>query len=56
MAVPEVLMSGHHANINDWRRLMSLKRTRERRPDIWEKLEPMLTKKDRKMLAKLDQI
>ncbi len=54
-AAPEVLMSGHHAKINDWRRMMAMKRTRERRPDIWEKIEPTLTKKDRKLLAKLDE-
>ena len=32
--VPEVLMSGHEAKINDWRFEESLKRTRERRPDM----------------------
>ena len=37
--VPEVLLSGHHKNISEWRRQESLKRTQERRPDIFEKLE-----------------
>ena len=37
--VPEVLLSGHHANINAWRRQESLKRTQERRPDIFKNLE-----------------
>ena len=37
--VPEVLLSGHHRNISEWRRQESLKRTQERRPDIFEKLE-----------------
>ena len=37
MKVPEVLLSGHHANINNWRREQQLKRTRERRPDLLEK-------------------
>ncbi len=46
--VPEVLLSGHHANINKWRRLQALKRTRERRPDLFVKLE--LTKEDKKLL------
>ena len=46
--VPEVLMSGHHANINKWRRKQSLKRTGRRRPDLLERLE--LSKEDRKLL------
>lgn len=35
--VPEVLMSGHHQNIADWRFEQSLARTKERRPDLYEK-------------------
>lgn len=35
--VPEVLLSGHHANIADWRLEQSLQRTRERRPDLYER-------------------
>ncbi|WP_165059982.1 tRNA (guanosine(37)-N1)-methyltransferase TrmD [Adlercreutzia sp. ZJ154] len=34
MEVPAVLLSGHHANIETWRRQMSLKRTAELRPDL----------------------
>ena len=37
MAVPDVLLSGHHANIEKWRNEQSLKRTKERRPDLLEK-------------------
>ena len=37
-AVPGVLLSGHAANIDKWRRLQSLQRTKERRPDLYEKL------------------
>lgn len=37
MKVPEVLLSGHHANIEKWRKEQSLKRTMERRPDLLEK-------------------
>lgn len=37
--VPEVLLSGHHERISEWRKTQSLKRTRERRPDIYEKLQ-----------------
>ncbi|MFT3985309.1 MAG: tRNA (guanosine(37)-N1)-methyltransferase TrmD [Lachnospiraceae bacterium] len=33
-AVPEVLLSGHHANIEKWRKEQSLIRTKERRPDL----------------------
>ena len=49
--VPPVLLSGHHANIEKWRREQSLKRTWERRPDLLEKAE--LTEKDRKYLEEL---
>ena len=34
-AIPEVLLSGHHANITDWRRGMAERLTKERRPDLW---------------------
>ena len=50
--VPEVLISGHHANIMKWRREQSLKRTYERRPDLLETAE--LDKKDRAFLEKLN--
>ena len=36
--VPEILLSGHHENIEKWRKEQSLLRTRERRPDLLEKL------------------
>ena len=35
--VPEVLRSGHHANIQKWKMEQSIARTRERRPDMWER-------------------
>ena len=35
--VPEVLLSGHHANIAKWRLAQSIKKTQERRPDLLEK-------------------
>lgn len=35
--VPEVLLSGHHANITKWRKEQSLERTRLKRPDLFEK-------------------
>ncbi|MCF0223476.1 MAG: tRNA (guanosine(37)-N1)-methyltransferase TrmD [Fibrobacter sp.] len=37
--VPDILLSGHHKNISAWRRQESLKRTKERRPDIFKNLE-----------------
>ncbi|MDO4523383.1 MAG: tRNA (guanosine(37)-N1)-methyltransferase TrmD [Eubacteriales bacterium] len=46
--VPPVLMSGHHANIEKWRREQSILRTAKWRPDLLEKAE--LTKKERELL------
>lgn len=37
MRVPDILLSGHHANIEKWRHEQSVKRTQERRPDLLEK-------------------
>lgn len=37
--VPDVLLSGHHKNIEKWRLEQSIERTKERRPDLWEKYE-----------------
>ncbi len=37
--VPDVLLSGHHANIEKWRMQQSLDRTREKRPDLYEKFK-----------------
>lgn len=45
--VPEVLMSGHHANIEKWRREQSVIRTARNRPDLLEKAE--LTEKEREI-------
>jgi tRNA (guanine37-N1)-methyltransferase len=36
MKVPEILLSGHHAEIAKWRHEQALERTRERRPDLLE--------------------
>ena len=36
--VPEILLSGHHENIRKWRKRQSIVRTRDRRPDMFEKL------------------
>jgi tRNA (guanine37-N1)-methyltransferase len=39
MKVPEILLSGNHAKIAQWRRQQSLERTRQWRPDLIEKLD-----------------
>ncbi|MCI8821639.1 MAG: tRNA (guanosine(37)-N1)-methyltransferase TrmD [Lachnospiraceae bacterium] len=52
--VPPVLLSGHHANVERWRREQSLIRTRERRPDLLEHAQ--LTEEDKKFLAKLEEL
>ncbi|WP_379129853.1 tRNA (guanosine(37)-N1)-methyltransferase TrmD [Paenibacillus sp. sgz500958] len=49
--VPDILLSGHHANIDVWRREQALQRTFERRPDLLEVME--LTVKDKKFLEQL---
>lgn len=46
--VPDILLSGHHANIERWRRNQSLLRTARWRPDLFEKVG--LDKNDRKFL------
>jgi len=52
-AVPDVLVSGHHANIARWRREESLRRTLIRRPDLLREFE--LTDEDRKYLRRVLQ-
>lgn len=49
--VPEILLSGHHANIAKWRREQSLIRTVQKRPDLLETAE--LTAKERQFVEKL---
>jgi tRNA (guanine37-N1)-methyltransferase len=47
LRVPEVLLSGHHAKIADWRLERALEKTRSRRPDLWEKyLEKVKKRQD----------
>ncbi len=52
LRVPEVLLSGHHKNVETWRRQESLRRTLERRPELLQKAD--LQKEDRKFLKKLE--
>lgn len=49
--VPPVLLSGHHANIEKWRRQQSILRTKERRPDLLAKCE--LTQKEKEWLEEI---
>lgn len=51
--VPDVLLSGHHANIARWRRKEALRRTMTFRPDLMKKLE--LTKEDRKLIQEINE-
>ena len=51
-AVPEVLLSGDHARIADWRAAQALKRTLDRRPDLLDWAD--LTDEQRAMLARWD--
>jgi len=50
--VPDVIISGHHENVRKWRRGKSLAITREKRPDLFEKLE--LSKEDVELLQNLE--
>jgi len=52
-AVPDVLVSGHHAQVARWRREQSLRRTWERRPDLLTQAK--LAQADREFLARLAQ-
>lgn len=49
MAIPEVLLSGHHAEVAKWRRRQSILRTARRRPDLLAKAE--LTAGERRLVA-----
>lgn len=50
--VPQVLLSGHHKNIEIWRRQQAILRTRERRPDLLEKA--VLTSQEQEWLVQQD--
>ena len=51
--IPEILMSGHHAEIEKWRLKQSLGRTAERRPDLLAQRQ--LTKQEARLLAEYQQ-
>jgi len=52
LSVPDVLLSGHHADITRWRRRQSLIRTRTRRPDLLKKAD--LSPEERRWLTQMD--
>ena len=53
MEVPEVLLSGDHAKIRQWRHEQSLRLTQAKRPDLLEKKG--LSDKDRELLGRFAQ-
>ena len=52
--VPEVLLSGDHAKVDRWRRRMSLERTMQKRPDMFEKAD-LSSREDRKLLEEIEK-
>jgi tRNA (guanine37-N1)-methyltransferase len=52
MKVPDVLLSGHHGRIEEWRRRESLKRTFRRRPDLLE--DRVFSKKEQQWLQEFE--
>ncbi|MGL5797721.1 MAG: tRNA (guanosine(37)-N1)-methyltransferase TrmD [Cetobacterium sp.] len=53
LKVPDVLMSGHHKNIDEWRLKQSLKRTLERRPELLKERE--FSKLEKKLLKEIKE-
>jgi tRNA (guanine37-N1)-methyltransferase len=53
-SIPDVLLSGHHEQIARWRRKEALRRTRERRPDLFAKLD-LSSKQGQKILKELNE-
>ncbi len=51
--VPDIVLSGHHENIRQWRRYMMLTTTMERRPDLYKK--HTLSRDDQKILKKFSK-
>jgi tRNA (guanine37-N1)-methyltransferase len=51
--VPSILLSGNHEKVRQWRRKQSLRRTRARRPDMYEQLD-LSSKQDKKLLKEME--
>ena len=52
--VPQILLSGNHEKVRQWRRKQSLRRTKARRPDMYEKLD-LSSKQDKKLLKEMEE-
>lgn len=52
--VPAILLSGNHEKVAQWRRKQALRRTKERRPDMYAKLD-LSSKADKKLLAEMEE-
>ena len=52
--VPPILLSGDHKKVDQWRRMQSIIRTRDRRPDMYEKLD-LSSKADQKLLKQIQE-
>ncbi len=55
MKVPDILLSGHHKKIDEWRRLKALERTLARRPDLIDRSIESLTREERELLRSLTE-
>lgn len=51
--IPDILLSGHHEQIARWRRKESLRKTRQRRPDLFARVD-VSSKQDKKILQELE--
>ena len=50
--MPPLLLSGNHEKVRQWRRKQALRRTKARRPDMYEKLD-LSSKQDKKLLKEM---
>ena len=53
--VPSILLSGNHAFVSKWRRKQAILRTKQRRPDMYEKLDLTSDKEDIKLIKELQE-
>ena len=52
--VPQILLSGNHKLVDLWRRKQSLRRTRARRPDMYQRLD-LSSKQNKKLLKEMEE-
>ena len=55
LRVPEILLSGHHENVEKWRREQSIRRTYEKRPDLLPEAKKSFSKEDLALLRKIQK-